>query len=46
MVLLTLFRDACLQWFDLFLAERTDKARWKKTRAEMHAWVSGRDSRR
>ena len=46
MVLLSLFRDAYLQWFDLFLSERTDKARWKKTRAEMQAWVSGRDSRR
>jgi hypothetical protein len=40
------FREAFFAFFDRFVAERSDVAAWKKTLAEIHAWVSGRTAKR
>ncbi|MBN1673769.1 MAG: hypothetical protein JXR37_22165 [Kiritimatiellae bacterium] len=46
MISLKLFTEAFLGFFDRFLDERVDPGRWRKTRGEIHAWVSGRKTRR
>jgi hypothetical protein len=43
---LDLFRRAVLGYFDLFLDERADGARWRETLKAIHRWVSGRTTRR
>ena len=40
------YRDAFLGFFDIFLKERSEPARWKATRKEIHAWVAGRTAKR
>lgn len=46
MLALDTFREALLGFFDAFLKERSEPARWKATRKEIHAWVAGRTAKR
>jgi hypothetical protein len=46
MLALHAFQDAFLRFYDRFLEERADAARWKGTRKEIHAWVSNRTAQR
>ena len=46
MLSLERFRQALLGFYDYFLEERRDPARWQAVQKEIHAWVSGRQSRR
>ena len=40
------FTNSFLEIYDRFLAERLDAAAWKKTRTEIHRWVSERAARK
>lgn len=46
MMLLDTFREALLGWYERFLDERTDPARWAETRTAIHRWVTERPSKR
>lgn len=46
MLHLDLFQNALLSLYDRFVDERQSEAAWKKTQAEIHAWVKGRKVRR
>jgi hypothetical protein len=46
MLALHAFQDAFFRFYDLFLDERGDAVRWKKTQKEIHAWVSNRAAQR
>ena len=46
MLALETYREAFLGFFDAFLKERSEPARWKATRKEIHAWVAGRTAKR
>jgi len=46
MTAINTFTGSFLEIYDRFLAERLDVSAWKKTRAEIHRWVSERTARR
>jgi hypothetical protein len=46
MLSLERFRGAFLGYYDRFLEERSDAAGWKTVQKDIHAWASGRQSRR
>ena len=46
MVLLETFREGFFAFFDRFLADRADAAKWKPVQKSIHQWVAGRTTKR